>query len=212
MYTQNDEEAHILAKVGNTTGVFLDIGAFDGRSLSNTLALVERGWSGICVEGSSFNFSKLFLEHRNKPNIRLLNAMVTHEKILKDRIVRFWETPNCAVSTINQQNYDKWKDRVLMYHPDPFNEVFVPIVSFDEVVSWAKRHYPKIDFVSIDVEGGSTDLALNFNPDEFSTSLLCIEHDGRYLELVTHFAKKGFYPVSNNSENIILHRKMEGTS
>lgn len=208
MYSQNDEEAHILSKISNTSGIFLDIGAFDGRILSNTLALVERGWSGICVEGSSFNFSKLFLEHRNKPNICLLNAMVTHEETIKDRIVRFWETPNCGVSTINQQNYDKWKNDPWLQHP--FNEVFVPIVSLKEILSWAKQHYPKIDFVSIDVEGGSADLALNFDPDEFGTSLICAEHDGRYIELVTHFAKKGFYAVCNNSENIILHRKLEG--
>src|SRR5215813_9246244 len=31
-------------------GVFVDVGAFDGRVSSNTLAFEESGWSGLCVE------------------------------------------------------------------------------------------------------------------------------------------------------------------
>lgn len=209
MHSQNDEEKHILTKIGNkTNGTFLDIGAFDGRWASNTLALVERGWGGICVEGSPFSFSKLFMEHLNRPNILLLNAIVTHDEVGQDRIVRFWESPNSAASTINQQNYDKWKDRIQSCGHGSFKEMFIPKVSLREVLDWAKTAYKTIDFVSIDVEGGSTDLALKFDPDMFGTSLMCIEHDGRYAELVAHFGKKGFYPVSNNNENIILHRML----
>lgn len=207
MYTQNDEEKYILSKVADVTnGVFLDIGAFDGRWASNSLSLAENGWSGICVEGSPFSFSKLFMEHLNRPNILLLNAIVTHEKVEHDRIIRFWESPNSAASTINQENYEKWKDRIQSCGHGSFKEMFIPKVSIDEILSWVKTVHKKIDFISIDVEGGSTDLALKFDPDEFSTNLMCIEHDGRYVELVTHFAKKGFYPVLNNAENIILHR------
>lgn len=41
---------------GGHKGFFLDIGAFDGRLLSNTLSLERyRGWSGLCVEpGQAF--------------------------------------------------------------------------------------------------------------------------------------------------------------
>lgn len=210
MYSQNDEEKHILNKFSNKSdGVFLDIGAFDGKWASNTLALAEKGWKGICVEGSPFSFSKLFTEHLRRNEVLLLNAIVTHEAVSAgERVVRFWESPNSAASTINRENYEKWKDRIQSCGHGDFKEMFIPKVSLDEVLDWVKKQYPVIDFVSIDVEGGSTDLAMKFNPDEFKTSMLCIEHDGRYTELVTHFAKWGFYPVSNNTENIILARNI----
>ena len=210
MYSQNDEEKHILNKFSDKSdGVFLDIGAFDGRDLSNTLALAEKGWKGICVEGSSFSFSKLFAEHLRRDGVLLLNAIVTHEEVAdKERIVKFWESPNSAASTINRQNYEKWKDRIQGFGHGDFKEMFIPQVSLSEVLIWAKQTYPIIDFVNIDVEGGSTDLAMKFNPDEFKTTMMCIEHDGRYTELVVHFAKWGFYPVSNNAENIILARTL----
>ncbi len=59
MYSQNDEERVILELVGDGKGRFLDIGAFDGVMFSNTRALVERGWCGICVEPNPFTFLKL---------------------------------------------------------------------------------------------------------------------------------------------------------
>ncbi len=34
---------------GKTDGVFLDIGAGNGVDMSNTYALEQLGWSGICV-------------------------------------------------------------------------------------------------------------------------------------------------------------------
>jgi hypothetical protein len=47
-YSQNDEETHIINKFKDkTSGTFLDIGAFNGRCASNTLALAERGWGRL---------------------------------------------------------------------------------------------------------------------------------------------------------------------
>lgn len=208
MYSQNHEETYILNKFSDkTNGVFLDIGAFDGRWASNSLSLAERGWSGICVEGSPFSFSKLFAEHKDRNNVLLLNAIVVPDTKIEQRITKFWESPNIADSTINQENYDKWKDKIQSCGHGSFKEMFVPKISFEEILNWAKSFYSTIDFVSIDVEGGSTDLALNYDPDLFGTTMMCIEHDGRQNEILQYYGKKGFFLVHLNTENIILSRK-----
>lgn len=41
--------------------VFLDVGAFDGISFSNTRLFFEKGWSGICTEPCLKNYKKLKL-------------------------------------------------------------------------------------------------------------------------------------------------------
>ena len=50
MYSQNQEEQYILNHFKDKQGTFLDLGAYDGKELSNTRALVEQGWAGCCVE------------------------------------------------------------------------------------------------------------------------------------------------------------------
>lgn len=50
MYSQNDEEAIIMRYFANRTGRLLDIGAADGMTNSNSLALIERGWRAVLVE------------------------------------------------------------------------------------------------------------------------------------------------------------------
>jgi FkbM family methyltransferase len=208
MFSQNDEEKYILSKFeGITNGIFLDIGAFDGKWASNTFALVNIGWGGICVEGSPFSFSKLFEEHFNKENIILLNAIISHENVSEnERIVKFWESPNSAASTINVENYNKWKDRIQGCGHGNFKEMFIPKISFKELMHWIRTKVQKIDFLSIDIEGGSTDLALQFDPLEFDTTMICVEHDGRYDQLINHYNKYRFKPISINGENLILSR------
>ena len=41
MYSQNQEEKYILKHFKDKQGTFLDLGAYDGKELSNTRALVE---------------------------------------------------------------------------------------------------------------------------------------------------------------------------
>jgi hypothetical protein len=50
-YSQGGEEPVILEYFDTFVGRFLELGAWDGRCMSNCYALAnERGWSGTCVE------------------------------------------------------------------------------------------------------------------------------------------------------------------
>ncbi|WP_298369113.1 FkbM family methyltransferase [Azospirillum sp.] len=60
-----------------TNGVFLDIGAYDGVTWSNTLFFErERGWTGLCVEASPTRFAELA---RNRPGPNLNVALANRE-------------------------------------------------------------------------------------------------------------------------------------
>jgi hypothetical protein len=53
-YSQNGEQEHILHyldTIGLKTGHLVDLGAGDGVTMSNTRALIERGWSGHLFDG-----------------------------------------------------------------------------------------------------------------------------------------------------------------
>lgn len=53
-YSQNGEEQHILHyldTIGITKGHLVDLGAGDGYTMSNTRALLDRGWTGDLYDG-----------------------------------------------------------------------------------------------------------------------------------------------------------------
>lgn len=60
-YSQFGQDTWVRAVLGEKRGgFFLDIGAFDGKSFSNTFLLEKKfGWKGICVEPSDASFHRL---------------------------------------------------------------------------------------------------------------------------------------------------------
>lgn len=61
VYSQNGEDgilAEVFRRLGIHSGTFVEFGAGDGRSLSNTLALAEKGWSGVWIEADMQSAAK----------------------------------------------------------------------------------------------------------------------------------------------------------
>jgi hypothetical protein len=208
MYSQNNEEETILRKFQGETGAFLDLGAYDGIKLSNTRALFELGWSGALIDGSSFSFSRLFDLYSGRNEMLLINAMVTNLEPPIERIQKMWEAPHSGVSTIDQKNYEKWKNEKFAGAESysGFREIYVPVVTIREILDIVKDRFKILDFVSIDIEGSSASIAMKFDPDEFSTRMVCVEHDSRIDEIVEYYNKYGFSVSSANQENIIMER------
>lgn len=59
-----------------TTGSYVEVGAFDGISFSNTYGLAERGWSGVMIEPVPEFAARCRDVHRNHPGVRVVNVAV----------------------------------------------------------------------------------------------------------------------------------------
>lgn len=81
-YSQSGEEgiiAEILRRIGVEQGWFVEFGAVDGKRLSNTFALVEKGWSGLYIEGNPLDHADLLKNMQPFPKVRTLTSYVTCE-------------------------------------------------------------------------------------------------------------------------------------
>ena len=70
-YSQHNEDQildELLATLGLSTGFFVEFGAWDGKYLSNTFALYEKGWAGCYIEGDPRRMEAL---SRNCPASRV---------------------------------------------------------------------------------------------------------------------------------------------
>ncbi len=193
MFSQHKEEQHILAAFeGNTTGRFLDIGAFNPTLLSNTRALYLRGWSGVMVEMSPGPMHSLLAEYGNESRITLIQAAVA----LEHKLMEFQVTDD-ALSTSVAAEREKWAKA------EWFGKMLVPTITLEDI----QYQFGGFDFINIDVEGGSVDLFLRAMKLKWVPRCICCEIDNnRTTEILASATACGYQAVWANQTNIILVR------
>lgn len=201
MYSQNEEEKHILNYFADHKGTFLSIGENDGETLSNVRALALKGWCGVMVEPSPKVFHKL--------------------KSLYEQTQGCFYTYNCAIGINNGKailndsgELLKKGDRALVSTlvPDEMKR-FEKVLAYDpvevKVFRWKTFHnrltLKQFDFVSIDAEGLDGDILEQMDVSDIKC--LCIEWNG-VQELKKRFDAKmeGFRIIYTSGENLIYAR------
>jgi FkbM family methyltransferase len=191
MYSQNNEETFITNHFSNRKGKLLDIGAYDGRTFSNTLALLESGWEGVLIEASPSVFTKL-IENVSHLNVKLINTAIVCDI---EGLVTFYNNDG-AVATMDQENLRKWQRQ------EKFYPISVMTCNIDRLAEYVGT---KFDFINIDVEGQSAALfieAYSLFPD---CDMWVVEHDDLQASIIG--AAVNHKVIHQNGENLILVRK-----
>lgn len=198
-YSQNDEEAVILKLIGNATKRrFLDIGAHDGKTFSNTRCLAERGWSGTLVEPSVAVFPALERNYADRKDMTLVNVAVVPSG--PERKVRFYDARGDCIGTLDEGHRRLWESRAgLRYDP-----IEVTALSVAELL----RRYPgPYAMLNLDVEGTNFELFEVMPLVSMGVIIACIEYQNKLQEIVALAEKQGFVKVHTTGENVILRRR-----
>ena len=165
-YSQYGEQRHIQRFFGNTVGRFLEIGAYDGVSFSNTRALVERGWGGVMVEPDPYAFAGLLTHIGERPGIELVNAALANT----GGLLRFYSSDGDALSSSSAEHCEKWRKG--------WKVTFKPFYTVAVTVPQLLAAFPgPYDFVSLDVEGTNWELLQQLPLSAMKTRLICVEYD-----------------------------------
>lgn len=199
-YSQNDEQEVILKYFGKFKGTFLDLGANDGITFSNTYALALSGWSGSVVEASYKAFDRL-------TNLYFFNASIYKYNFAVGKqtgVIQLNESGPlignedvALVSTAHDHEMDRFK-KVVKY-----NKVNVNCLSWPDFL---KRSPQKtFDFISMDIEGSELEVLPDMDLSE--TKCICIEYNGK-AELKRQYEKylSGFNLIHTTAENLIYVR------
>lgn len=200
MYSQNKEEEVILKYFEGKTGTFLDIGANDGITFSNTWALAERGWKGVLVEPSPKAFEILEMRYEGHKGFYIYPfAIGSHngKAMLQE------SGPLCSsndiglVSTFHNSEMDRFK-RTVKYEP-------VEVKVFKWKTFLNRLTIKDFDFISADCEGSELDILPDM--DLSKTQMICLEWNSK-PELKTEYEKylEGFKLIYTSAENLIYGR------
>lgn len=204
-FSQNDEEQAIIAffdanPVGAKPLTFLDLGANDGVTLSNTRALVHRGWHGVLVDASPKAFERLRLNCKGYPGLSCYHmAMSSYDgKItLQESGELLTDKDVALVSSVNQSEVDRFKASVR------YESVTVPCFTWETFLTASP--IKNFTMISMDIEGSELDVLPHMDLSE--TMLVCIEWNGKE-ELRQEFDKylHGFKIIYTSGENLIYAR------
>lgn len=185
-YSEIGQDKWVLWKMFPDTrnGYFLDVGSGHGTVGSNTKALEERGWTGLCIDP--------FPSHMEGRTCTTVREVVSNSS---GKVIRFHthEGLGGIADTLG-----RWKDEA---SKAPVIEMTT--VTLGEILAQAKAP-PFIHFLSVDIEGAEL-LALQGIPfDRYRFGAMAIEHneeEPKRTDILNFLASKGYRRVHSYKQD-----------
>lgn len=199
MYSQYREEEFILKLTEHAPDDwrrFLDIGAWEPITFSNTRALYERKWAGVVIDPSPSAVMKQIEAYGEHLQIEIVSLAVGLVAGGYGSILPIAVTDDC-VSTLAG-------DKPLHPTAKYYGRVFVQVVPLSDILM---RFGMGFGFVNIDVEGKSVDLFIEALKLNLRPMCYCVEHDDRMAQLCAAATEGGYYLAYSNGVNAVFGRK-----
>jgi FkbM family methyltransferase len=196
-YSQTTEQPVILNYFKDFKGTFIDIGANDGVTFSNTYALYLKAWSGVYVEASPKAFAKL-TKNIVKDDLVEFHQLALGKQngglILNESGPLVTKEDVALVSTFHQSEMKRFEKVVTYNH--------VPVECYDWPTFLQKTTFKTFDFISMDIEGSELEVLPQIDLSE--TKMICIEWNGNH-KLMIEYEKylTGFRLIHTTGENLI---------
>ena len=169
-YSQIGQDLEVIKKYNNKhNGYFVDIGASDGITYSNTYLLEkEYGWKGICAEPLPSKWEPLL---KNRTNSKCSSKAVFNTSGL---MVKFDIAHGCDLfsginETLTCEKHKEWidKDKTM---------IDVPTISLIDLLN--ENNAPSyIEYLSLDTEGSEYEILKNFDFTKYTFGLIDVEHN-----------------------------------
>jgi len=168
-------------------GIFVDIGCFHWKKSSNTCYLERHlGWSGIAVDAQK-KFGPEWKKFR--PRSKFFAYAVTDKS---GETITFFQTGTESTrtggtSSTELTNIKKWQET----REVEVSEITVPTITMNELLD--REGVKKIDFLSMDINGGETVALKGFDIKRFLPELVHVEASRhRREELTQYFESNGY--------------------
>jgi len=189
-FSQSGQDAFVISYFNNKrNGVFVDIGANDGKTLSNTFYLEkELGWTGICFEPMPALFNQL---DTNRNCIKIMAGVGesnTHRRFTQ--VVG----PANMLSGLSDEYDERHKQRIALEvktRGGSVEEIEINTVILNEILD--ANNIVNVDYISLDTEGNEFKIIKTIDFDKFNIKVITIENNYNDTAQTNYIISKGYY-------------------
>ena len=185
-------------------GVFIDIGANDGKTLSNTHFLEkELLWRGIAIEPSPKVFKRLEINR----TCTLLNACISDSSGVADflELTGHTEMLSGLVEKYDERHLEGIDDELEEFSGEK-NYIQVPCYKLEDVIK--KEGLSKINYLNIDIEGGEFDVLKSIDFNQVDIELIGIENNYKEDDIKKYLSKYGYSLIAIIGSDEIYRREL----
>jgi len=152
---------------GKRNGFYVDIGANDGKTGSNTLLFEELGWDGVCIEPLPEVYNTLIQNRKCK----CYNVAISDKN--EDEVEFIRASGAEMLSGLSSEMSEAHKQRIVNENAK-MEKITVKTKTLDAVIQEVNRG-GYIDFLSIDVEGAEISILKSIDFTKYKFGLITLE-------------------------------------
>jgi FkbM family methyltransferase len=157
---------------GYRDGTFVDIGAHDGVSLSNTFFFEKKmSWKGLCIEPNPDVFNYL---QKNRNNCLQIALSDKEETVEYTKIKGYAQT----LSGITEYYHEKYPERIeeeINFFGGSKEIIQIKTKTLNSVLE--EHGYGVIDFMSLDTEGSELKILRGLDFNRFKVRVIAMENN-----------------------------------
>jgi len=178
---QQDQFTYEHYFLNKPNGIFVDIGAHNGKTDSNSLFFENLGWEGFCIEPNP----EMFKELQNLRKCKCLPYAVGD----KNQTLQFFQIKDENLSVLSGL-VDEFSPRAIKIINDynleanqSFDYIDVECKTFESLID-----VYNIDFLSLDTEGNELKILQSIDFNKYDINVITVEnndYDNKFIDFLT---------------------------
>lgn len=169
-------------------GVFVDIGAHDGHSCSNSLFFEKsREWTGICIEPGSEEFKKL---NESRKSININACISDYDGESEFTYIEGYSNMLSGLSESYNHSHENRISNEVRSYGGKVNKIKMPVFKLQTVLD--KYNIHDIDFCSIDTEGSEFNIVKSIDFNKTNIKIFAIENNYQTTDIKEYLEERGY--------------------